>query len=83
MNRKSKVRNLKWLALGAMLLALSFPANAQQPKKVGRIGYLAAGTPSARAPYTEAFRQGLRDLGYIEGQNIVIEYRYAQEKLDR
>ncbi|TMA07033.1 MAG: ABC transporter substrate-binding protein [Deltaproteobacteria bacterium] len=83
MNRKSKVRNLKWLALGAMLLALSFPANAQQPKKVGRIGYLAAGTPSARAPYTEAFRQGLRDLGYIEGQNIAIEYRYAQEKLDR
>ena len=83
MNRKSKVRNLKWMALGAMLLALSFPANAQQPKKVPRIGYLIAGTPSAQAPYIEAFRQGLRDLGYIEGQNIAIEYRYAQEKLDR
>jgi putative ABC transport system substrate-binding protein len=56
---------------------------AQQPKKVARIGYLSAGTPSAQTPYTEALRQGLRELGYIEGQNIAIEYRYAQEKLER
>jgi putative ABC transport system substrate-binding protein len=71
------------LTLGALLAALNFPAHAQQPKKVARIGYLSAGTASAQTPYTEAFRQGLRDLGYIEGQNIAIEYRYAQEKLER
>jgi putative tryptophan/tyrosine transport system substrate-binding protein len=52
-------------------------AQAQQPKKVVRIGYLAVSSPSAS---TEAFRQGLRELGYVEGQNIIIEYRYAEEK---
>ena len=67
----------------AILLGCGAIAAAQQAKKVARIGYLSAGTPSAQAPYTEAFRQGLRDLGYIEGQNIAIEYRYAQEKLER
>jgi ABC-type uncharacterized transport system substrate-binding protein len=67
-----------------MLLALSSVAQAQQAKKVpARVGYVLAGTPSTQAPYTEAFRQGLRDLGYIEGQTIVVEYRYAQEKLER
>jgi putative ABC transport system substrate-binding protein len=67
----------------AMLFAPSSVADAQQSKKVVRIGYVSAGTPSAQAPYTEALRQGLRDLGYIEGQNIAIEYRYAQEKVER
>jgi putative ABC transport system substrate-binding protein len=58
-------------------------AEAQQPKKVFRIGYLAPGTPSALAARTEAFRQGLRDLGYADGKNIVMEWRYADGKLDR
>ncbi|MGH7771384.1 MAG: ABC transporter substrate-binding protein [Candidatus Binatia bacterium] len=68
------------LALGAMLLALNFPAEAQQPKKVSRIGFLSASRPQ---PRDEAFRQGLRELGYIEGQNIVIEWRYAEGKPDQ
>jgi len=67
-------------ALGAMLLALSFPTQAQQPKKVPRIGYL-AGDP--QAPSHEAFRQGLRDRGYVEGQSILIEWRFAEDKPDR
>jgi len=71
-------------ALSALLCALSFPAQAQQPKKVPRIGVfvgtLAASSDSARI---EAFRQGLRELGYVEGQNIAIEYRYAEGRTDR
>jgi putative ABC transport system substrate-binding protein len=66
-----------------MLLALPFPARAQQPKKVPRIGFLSGGSPSSDAPFTEAFRQGLRKLGYVEGQNIFIEYRYSEGKADR
>jgi putative tryptophan/tyrosine transport system substrate-binding protein len=64
---------------GALLFALCFPAQAQQPKKVPRIGYLSAGPPS-NSPNREAFRQGLRELGYIEGKNILVEYRYMEGK---
>jgi hypothetical protein len=71
------------LAVGGLLLALGFPTEAQQAKKVPRIGYLSSTSPSAGASRIEAFRQGLRDLGYIEGDNLVIEWRYAQGKLDR
>jgi putative ABC transport system substrate-binding protein len=70
-------------AFCAMLLALPFAAQAQQPTKVPRIGYLAGASPSSNAARIEAFRQGLRELGYVEGKNIVIEYRYAEGKLDR
>ena len=66
-----------------MLFALCQSAEAQQPKKVFRIGYLSttdAATDSAR---TEGIRLALRELGYIEGQNIAIEYRYAEGKADR
>jgi len=66
-----------------MLLALSFPAWAQEPKKIPRIGFLGASSPSAISARLEAFRQGLREPGYVEGKNIVIEYRYAEGKLDR
>jgi len=69
-------------AFGAMLLALSFPAKAQQAQKVPRIGYLTASSASSQASRLDAFRQGLHELGYVEGKNIVIEYRYA-EGLDR
>jgi len=69
------------LALGILLLAFSFPARAQQPKRIPRIGYLT--TRSGPSPSEEAFLQGLQSLGYIEGQTIVIEWRYAQEKFDR
>ena len=56
--------------LFALLLALSVPVDAQQPKEIPRSGYLAAVSAAADAPRLEAFRQGLRGLGYIEGQNI-------------
>src|SRR5262245_13052284 len=71
------------IALGAMLLALCMPAEAQQPKKVPRIGLLSSGSPSSTKEGVEAFRQRLHELGYIEGQNIVIEYRYAEGVADR
>ena len=71
------------LTLCAALLALCFSADAQQTTKVPRIGYLTGATPVGQAARVEAFRQGLRELGYIEGKNIVVEYRYAEEKLDR
>ncbi|HEU4342381.1 MAG TPA: ABC transporter substrate-binding protein [Candidatus Binatia bacterium] len=70
-------------SLCAMLFALCFPASAQQSKKVPRIGYLASGDAADESARTEAIRLALRELGYIEGQNIAIEYRYAEGKDDR
>jgi putative ABC transport system substrate-binding protein len=71
------------ILLGALSFALCLPAEAQQPKKMPLIGILDSGTPSASSGRIEAFRQGLRQLGYIEGQNIAIEYRYADGKNSR
>src|ERR1043166_2884977 len=83
-NLKSKIQNLKFVFfMSAMRLALCPPATAQQPTKVPRIGYLIGTSPTANAARVEAFRQGLRDLGYIEGQNLIIDYRYAEGKVDR
>ena len=69
------------LALGIFLAPLA--ADAQQAEKVSRIGYLGAASPSAVPHLVEAFRQGLRDLGYIEGRNIAIEYRWAEGRYER
>jgi len=93
-NRKSKtcpelgrrIQNRKWAGLFAIVVALTVcgaRAEAQQPTKIPRIGYLGGGSPSSNPARIEAFRQGLRELGYVEGKNIVIEWRYAEEKLDR
>jgi len=84
-NRKSKIQNRKWAGLFAIVVALTVcEARAEaQPAKIPRIGHLNAPSLSALAARTEAFRQGLRALGYLEGKNIVIEYRYAEGKLDR
>src|SRR6266550_2605607 len=70
------------LALGTLLFVVCFSVQAQQPGKIPRIGLLgnSAFTNPAR---NEAFRQGLRDLGYVEGKTIVIEWRYAEGKPDR
>ena len=68
-------------ALG--LLAAPLAADAQQPGKVHRIGYLSSGSSTAAPHLREAFRQGLRELGWVEGQNIVIEYRFAEGRSER
>jgi putative ABC transport system substrate-binding protein len=70
-----------WLV--ALALAPFRQAEAQQPKKMPRIGYLETGSPSSAKEVVEALQQGLRDLGYIEGQNIVIEHRYAEGMAER
>ena len=66
-----------------VVLAVGVTAKAQQPTKMPRIGYLSINSPSTNPARTEAFRQGLRQLGYVEGKNIVIEWRYAEGKPDR
>ena len=72
------------IALGAGALAAPFGSFAQQqPAKIARIGFLGAETASDTASRIEAMRNGLRDLGYVEGKNIVIEFRWAEGKYDR
>jgi len=78
-------RKFLWL-LTILFLASTHLAEAQQPKKVPRIGFVSGRgepTPSTPDPSADAFRQGLRDLGYVEGKNILVEYRYTQGKPDR
>ncbi|HEU4343670.1 MAG TPA: ABC transporter substrate-binding protein [Candidatus Binatia bacterium] len=70
-------------ALSAMLFALCLSAQAQQPKKVSRIGYLSNSDPATDSTRSEGIRLALRERGYIEGQNIAIEYRYAEGRIDR
>jgi putative ABC transport system substrate-binding protein len=76
-------RNIISIALSAILFALCSSTEAQQVKKVSRIGYLASGDAASDSTRSEAIRLALRDLGYIEGQNIAFEYRYAEGKFDR
>ena len=80
---KDMKKKITVLTLCAMLFALSSSAAAQQPKSVPRIGYLSVLSPSSDFTRIEAFRQGLRELGYVEGQSVAIESRYAEGKLDR
>src|SRR5919109_5280600 len=76
-------RKLTSLALGALLFALCSSLDAQQPKKIARIGYLLASTPAAAAHNIEAFRQGMRELGYVEGKTFVLEVRYGEARAER
>jgi putative ABC transport system substrate-binding protein len=74
---------LLFYILAAVILTPFAPALAQQAAKLPRIGYLSPSSPSISAPAREAFQQGLRGLGYVEGKNILIEYRYAEGRLER
>jgi putative ABC transport system substrate-binding protein len=81
---KNMKRKITVLTLCALFLALCASADAQQPKKVPRIVFVGPGSAaSASATYYDSFRQGLRELGYIEGKNIFIEARYAEGKQDQ
>ncbi len=78
MNRRTAIRRL-----ATFFLTTASLAQAQQPKKVTRIGYLSSVDPATESTRTEGIRLALRELGYIEGQNIAIEYRYSGGKADR
>ncbi len=69
------------ILVAVVLFALGVTAAAQQPKKVPRIGYLSSFDPARESTRSEAIRLSLRERGYIEGQNIAIEYRYSEGKV--
>src|SRR5690242_19761474 len=75
--------NIVRVVFGALLLSFSFSAEAQQPKKISLIGYPSSADRATESIRAEAIRQALRALGNIEGQNVAIEYRYAEGKQDR
>jgi putative ABC transport system substrate-binding protein len=78
MNRRTAIRQL-----ATFFLTTASLAHAQQPKKAFRIGYLSNSNPAGESARSEAIRLALRERGYIEGQNIAIEYRYTEGKIDR
>jgi putative ABC transport system substrate-binding protein len=69
--------------LSLTVLSATLTAEAQQPARVPRIGYLGPDSPAGTATRLEAFRQGLRDLGYVEGRNIAIEYGWAEGRAEQ
>ena len=83
---QKRPRRPKWLGLSVIafvLVVAGAAAEAQQPKKVPRIGYLSrTGDSKNPGPQVEGFRQGLRDLGYVEEKNILVEYRYGADLAD-
>jgi putative ABC transport system substrate-binding protein len=85
-NPKSKIENLKWGGIVAIVIALAVcgaGAEAQQAGKIFRIGYLDSSTASGGRVLIDAFRQELSKLGWIEGKNITMEYRFAEQKSER
>ena len=85
-NLKSKIENPKWWGIFAIIFTFTFgavAAEAQQPKKIPRLGYLSSGSPTSESTRSEAIRLALRELGYIEGQHIAYEYRYSEGKTER
>src|SRR4030095_12292677 len=71
------------ILVAVILLTVAVVTEAQQPKKVPRLGYLSSFEPAAESARAEGIRLALRERGHIEGQNITIEYRYAEGKRDR
>jgi putative tryptophan/tyrosine transport system substrate-binding protein len=85
-NLKSKIGNRKWAGLLAIVVALTVcgaRAEAQQPKKIPRIGFITTGFPASIAHLLEGFKKGLREHGYVEGQNVVLELRYGEAKAEQ
>ena len=85
-NLKSKIENPKLVGIIALVFTFTVGGavvEAQQPKKVPRIGYLSSNDSASESTRAQAIRQALRALGYVEGQNVAIEYRYAEGKQDR
>src|SRR5262245_38682377 len=80
---RSERKNVSCFALVTLLFALTVTAEAQQPRKVTRIGYLSTTDVARDTARNETIRLALRELGYIEGQNIAFEYRYAEGRPDR
>ena len=84
---EKRPRGLKWLGLSVIafvLVVVEVVAQAQQPARIPRIGYVTStGNSNNPGPSGNAFRQGLRDLGYVEGKNILVEYRYIEGDPDR
>src|SRR5215468_3000921 len=80
--RKDMMRKITVLALSVLLVALSVPVEAQQSGKIPRIGILISASASNATRRVQALQQGLHQLGYVEGKNIIIEYRYAEGKLE-
>ena len=84
--RSRRIQNRKLAGIVALVLTLTMcvaVAGAQQPPKIPRIGWLSGSSRAAIATRSEAFRQGLRELGYVEGKNIVIDYRWANGKFEQ
>src|SRR5438093_7775482 len=77
------MKKILCVAVCAMLFALWSVAEAQQPKKVPTMGYLSANNPTSEFPRSEVIRLALRELGYIDGQSIAIEYRHGGGKRER
>ena len=78
-----RIENPKWVGIVALVVTFAMwgvVATAQQPKKVSRMGYLSSLDPARESSRAQAIRLALRELGYVEGQNIAIEYRYAEGK---
>src|SRR5215472_493465 len=81
-------RPLRKTALGSILfagalLAVAVTVEAQQPKKIAKVGFVLGSTPAAAAHNVEAFRQGMRELGYLEGKTFVLELRYGEARAER
>ena len=81
--KRSDRNKICYVVIGALLFALPLAVQAQQTQKAPRIGFLAVVPFSNLTERTEAFRRGLRELGYVEGKNILVEWRSADGKADR
>src|SRR5215471_12846335 len=83
MRRPFRKTALASILFAGAVLAVAVTVEAQQPRKIAKIGYLFGSTPAATAQNIEAFRQGMRELGYVEGKTFVLELRYGEARAER